>query len=386
MVAPDMETVSARLLGDGHVPLRIEQIAAAGSARWLNADIFPRKLDRRQLGEAFRDIALLLHAGVAPDRALDILARIARASMLRELLGDIRDRVKGGAALSDALEASRHSVPAFAVATIRAGEVGGSLETVLQRLSEYFERAHALRSQVLGALIYPCILLVMAGLSLALLVTLVIPEFRALFEGAGAQLPLPTRVVIGVSEVARDYGWAVIVVITALVLISRVALRDTERRLLWDSWKLRLPIAGDLLIKIQVASSMRLLATLLANDVALTAGLALVRDTARNKAVAKAFEQTLQRVKEGTRFPDALAAAEVFPTLVLDLVRIGDEASELESMLDRIAGIYDEEATRSLQRMVALLVPIVTIVLGVLIAGIIASILFAMLSINQLAL
>jgi len=384
--ALDQAAVVEKLRDLGQIPLQIEERTVAASDAWWNREVFRRApLSGKDVALFCRGLATLVHAGLPLDQSLDLQIKLARVPRKRDVLIDIRDRVHGGASLADALAAHPQIFPPFLVNMVRAGEAGGALEAVLDRLAAFLERALELRAQIVSALIYPAILMVMVGVSLALLLTVVVPQFRPLFDGAGQELPVLTRIVIGVAEFLQAYWWAVVAALVLLFAAIKVSLRDSDRRVRWDRVMLRLPLLGDLISKVQVAVFSRLLGTLLANGVPLVAGLELVRDSLRNQALSRAVDQVISEVKEGGGVAQSLMNMEVFPALGVDLIRIGEESGQLEQMLGRVADIYDTEVGRSLERLIVILVPVITIGLGVLIATIIASILFAMLGVNRLA-
>ena len=270
--------------------------------------------------------------------------------------------------------------PNFYTGMVRAGEAGGTLEVVLERLAEALERAQALRDDVRSALRYPALVMIMAGLSIGVLMTLVIPEFRPLFESSGAALPTSTRIIIGASDFFEAYWWALALGLLAVALAIRQHNRDPAGRLRWDRWKAGAPLLGDLIRKIEVARFCRTLGTLLANGVSVLNALALTTETLENRAIAEATGRAQGRLAKGEGLADPLMETGVFPSLALQLVRVGEETGKLDAMLLRIADIYDDEVKRSIERMLSLLVPLVTLALGVLIAGIIGSMMAAILS------
>ena len=225
----------------------------------------------------------------------------------------------------------------------------------------------------------------MTGMSIAVLMTFVVPGFKPLFEDAGSALPLSTQIVVVISDFFAAYWWAMIAGAVGGWLLLRGQLRNPQFRARWDRAYLAVPLLGDLERKVEVARFARTLGTLIGNGVTLLSGLGMVRQTMGNLALAQSIEGVVARLKEGGRLAKLLSAAKVFPDLALYLVRVGEETGQLESMLYRIADIYDREVQITINRLLSLLVPLLTIGLGVMIAGIIASVLAALLSINELA-
>ena len=380
------QAVVDRLHADGHVPIRAEESRRAAAAQSGAGRLFqPRRVREEDLLPITRELATLLQAGLPLDRAMSVMIDLAAQGPARELMEEVREKVRGGATLADALAAHSAVFPNYYAGMVRAGEAGGNLEGVLARLAETLERAQALRDNVRAALRYPAMVVIMAVLSLAVLMAFVIPEFRPLFEDAGAAMPLSTQIVIGVSDLFAAYWWLLALAVLAAVLIVRRHKQSEEGRLRWDAWALEAPVFGDLLTKIQVARFSRTLGTLLTNGVSVLNAMSMTIETLDNRAFAGAAAQAQGRLAKGEGLAEPLAETGVFPGLALQLVRVGEETGRLDSMLLRIADIYDEEVKRAIQKMLSLLVPLITVALGILIAGIIGSMISAIMSSYDLA-
>lgn len=386
MEAENRTAVGRKLQELGHFPVRADEVAEAQGQNWLNRDLFGGgRMSRKAVTLMTRELATLVGAGLPLERALEILADLATQETPRKLMTEVLAGIRAGASLSDSLSAQGDTFPKYYVSLVRAGEMAGALDTVLNRLADYLEKTEALAEEVKSALVYPVLLLVMTGISIAVLMTFVVPGFKPLFEDAGSALPLPTQIVVAVSDFFAAYWWALIVSVIGGWWLLRRQLRNPQFRAHWDRAYLGFPLLGDLERKIEVARFARTLGTLIGNGVTLLSGLEIVRQTMGNLALAHAIEDVVARLKEGGRLAELLSAAKVFPDLALYLVRVGEETGQLESMLQRIADIYDREVQVTVNRLLSLLVPLLTIGLGVLIAGIIASVLVALLSINELA-
>jgi general secretion pathway protein F len=269
---------------------------------------------------------------------------------------------------------------------VRAGEAGGSLDDVLAQLAQYLDQAEALAEQVRSALVYPIVLLVMAGLSILVLLTVVVPQFMPLFESAGAELPLLTRIVIAAGDGAQRYWWLILIGLALLVWLVRRQLREPQSRARIDRVALRLPLLGGLLAKIDTARLARTLGTLLANGVPLLNALAIARETLGNAVLREALCETASAVKERRGPAAPRARAGPFPPLAIPLLSVGERSGHLDAMLLKIAEIFDRETRSTIERLMTLLVPVLTIVLGALIATIIGAVLAAILSAYQLPL
>jgi general secretion pathway protein F len=383
--AADETSLLLALQNEGLLPIRITP-AKSRPLAWMKMGRGRSRISQKQIGLFTRELLTLLQAGLPLDRALVVLLELtASEPELNAMLGKVLDAVKGGAQLSDALDAQSGVFSRFYLNLIRAGEAGGALEVVLERLTEYLERSKELRDTVTTAMIYPAILVVMAMGSLLLLLTFVVPQFTEMFESAGKELPVPTQIVVGAADFLRSYGWALVPLGFAASGFVRYQRADPVRRLVWDGWMLKLPLFGDLLLKFQVASFSRTLSTLLVNGVPLLGALAIVRDTLDNRLVAEKLGLAAESLKGGGGLSAPLMEAELFPSLAMQMIKLGEESGHLAEMLERVATTYDKEIKISIQRLLALLEPVLIVGLGIMIGGIIVSILMAILSVNDLA-
>ena len=383
--APDRSSVVERLRSQGHVPIRAEERkGGGGGVAWRRVARRDRGVGAGDVSLLTRELSILLEAGLPLDRALTTLASLSAAGPVRRLVERILERVRGGASLAEALEAQGPVFPSYYAGMVRAGEAGGALEAVLSRLADELERAQALRESVKSALLYPLLVVVLAVLSLVVLMTLVVPRFRPLFEDSGAALPLVTEVVIGLSDFMRAFWWLLLALAVGAVFLVRRHNATAAGRLRWDRWLLGWPLLGELLLKIEVARLSRTLGTLLANQVNVLNALSMSMGSLGNRAVIAGLSELRGRLTKGEGLAVPLAEAGIFPVLAVQLIQVGEESGKLDEMLLRVAAIYDEEVRRTVDRLLALLVPAVTIVLGLVIAVIIGSMLAAILSAYEL--
>jgi general secretion pathway protein F len=378
-----------RLRDQGLMPMRVEaavagRIAGAAPTRKRRSLFAPRRVTRDNLLSITRELATLLRAGLPLDRALEVLIDLAPTPPVASLLQTIRDDVRGGKALSQALDAHRAVFSRFYVNIVRAGEAGGALGTVLTRLADTMERTKDLRDSVQSALIYPTILICVAVTSVMVLLIFVVPQFQQTFSQAGKALPLPTQIVILFGTALRKYWWLAILIVFGLTWLIRRRLRKTEVRFRWDGRLLRLPLLGDLLAKVEVARFARTLATLLANGVTLLAGLAIVRETMTNSVLARALDGVITRLREGKGFGRPLVETGLYPKLATQMILVGEESGRLEEMLNRVADVYDREVQISIKRFLAILEPAMILGLAVLIGGIVFSILLGVMGMSEL--
>jgi len=379
--------VVARLQRQGSIPMRAEP-AEHGS--WLaglwHLDIaHGRGLRRQEVADIIRELATMLGAGQDLDRALRYLHETAPNARVRAIAAKLRDGVRDGSPLAVALGRHPTSFSRLHVALVRAGEASGQLAPTLARLAELLERQQRLVASVTSALIYPCLLIVAAIGAVTLLLTEVLPQFVPLFEQSGAKLPASTQFLIATGAFVADYGVFMLLAVPVLVLLARSALRLPRVRLTMDRLVLRIPIAGSLLREVLAARFTRVLGTLLVNGVSLIAALGMVRDAIGNNAAVAAVDRAAASARAGAGLAAPLAESRVFPVRMTHLLRLGEENAELGAMALRAAEIHEEKTRVAMQRVVALLVPAITILMGAAVAAIVASLLTAMLSLNDLA-
>src|SRR6476659_7093048 len=301
-----------RLRGEGLLPMQIAQAlgaAAAGprTAKPPRASLFsPKRVTRDNVLGLTRELDTLLRAGLPLDRALELLITLAPSLPVAVMLQSIRDEVRGGKSLSQALDARREVFSRFYVNIVRAGEAGGALGTVLARMAETMERTKELRDSVRSALIYPTILVFVAVASVMVLLVFVVPQFQTTFAQAGKALPIPTQIVIVAGTFLRNWWWAVLPAAVLAVLWFRRRGRTPAVRRVRDTRMLRMPLLGDLIAKVEIARFARTLATLLANGVTLLGGLSIVKETMTNTVLSSALEGVTAKLREGKGFGQPL--------------------------------------------------------------------------------
>ncbi|HQC72112.1 MAG TPA: type II secretion system F family protein [Candidatus Competibacteraceae bacterium] len=384
--APSAEAAVEHLRDRGLLPLAVSEARGGLLGGGWGQPLFSksRALSRKTVLLLTQQLGNLLHAGMPLDRALTILIGVSDDQQAKALLERVQERVRGGSNLADALE-MQGAFSRFYLNMIRAGEVGGALDVVLKRLTDFLERSQALRETVTSALIYPMILLSVSALSVIILLTFVVPQFQRLFADAGKALPLATQIVIALGDGLRHYGWVGAIGVVLLVALLRQQMSRPASRARWDRWFLRLPLFGDLIAKVETARLSRTLGTLLGNGVSLLNALTIVRETLSNQVLAAALGEVAEHVKTGRGLADPLLEAGDFPKLAVQMIRVGEETGQLQEMLLQVADTYDGEVQTAVKRLLTLLEPALILGLGVVIAGIIMSILVAILSLNELA-
>ena len=387
MEAPDRGIVVERLQRQGQVVLRADP--ADGRRSWTDLLQIEfgrsRGLDKAALGEITRELAIMLAAGQDLDRALRFVIDNTRSTRAQSILGNVRDKVRSGSSLAAALAAEPRSFSRLYVGLVRAGEAGGTLPATLDRLATLLERERSLSANLRSALIYPALLIVAAIGSIVLLLDYVLPQFTPIFEQAGAELPAATRALMTMGTlVGAATPWLLLAVLAG-VLIARQLLTRPAYRLKVDRLVLHLPVVGALLRETLAARLTRTLGSLLQNGVPLISALGIAKDALGNSAAAAAVEAAAVGAKGGAGLARPLAASGLFPARTIHLLQLGEEAAQLSSMALKAADIHDEQARLIMQRLVALAVPMITIAMGLAVAGIVSALLTAMLSLNDLA-
>jgi general secretion pathway protein F len=339
----------------------------------------------KELVSLTQSLAALLRAGLTIDRALSITSSLERHPQTRTLLADLGKSVRAGRSFADALIESKLTLPPYYVGMVQAGEVGGSLAQTLSRLAELLRKQHEVRERVRSALIYPALLGCVVFLTIVLLLTFVLPRFETLFAESEAPLPFATRAVLAVGGFVSDYWWLLALLSAGLVAGVMAVLRTPRGRERLDAWLLSSRFTLGLPAAIETARLLRTLSTLLANGVQIGSAMRIARATLSNTRLRKGLDEAAQRIKAGESTSAALNAAGVFPAHAIQLARVGEETGRLEELLLEAATILEGESSTSLERLLTLLVPVLTIGMGLAIAGLIGSVLIGLLSVNDLA-
>ena len=384
--APDEAAVVKLLQRQQQIPMRVEPERAGALSNLLSLEIGGAGgIGREQVTTLTRELSTMLGAGQDLDRSLRFLIEISASPKVKRVLEAVRDRVRDGSPLAVALSQHPKSFSRLYIGLVRAGEAGGTLAETLERLATLMERQRSLRATVRSALIYPTLLLVAATGSIVLLLTQVLPEFVPLFQQNGVALPAETQAMIDIGAFLGQYGIVLLILLVLAGFGLREALRRPASRLVADRFLLRIPVVGGLAREVMAAQLCRTLGTLLINGVSLIAALGIARDAVTNLVGIDAIERATVVAKGGGGLSAPLSTAAVFPQRTIYLLRLGEETAQLGAMALRAAEIHEERTRINTQRLVALLTPTITIVMGGLIAGIVSSLLLAMLSLNNLA-
>jgi type II secretory pathway component PulF len=389
--AAEVPAVVARLHDRGLVPLLIgaatgtdgARVRAGRAALPSLASLTRKRIKNRDLLVMTQELSALVSSGLPLDRSLATLAELADNAELKRILTDVLHAVQGGKSLAEALGQHRVFPPLY-VNMIRAGELGGFLEQVLQRLVDYLDRAQTLRDDVKSALTYPILLTVAMGLSIVVLLVYVLPKFASLFGDVGRAIPLQARLILGLSDVVRGYWWAFLLLVGLAVFAFRSWIGTPRGRYSWDQTKLRLPALGAVLRKMEVATLARTLGTLLKSGVPMLQALGIVKEIAGNQVVGRALGDVEVGVREGAGVSEPLARTGIFPPLAVQMIAVGEETGRLDELLLRVADHFDREVRVVIMQFTRLLEPVLILVMGLGVGFIVVSMLSAIFSVNDL--
>jgi type IV pilus assembly protein PilC len=331
------------------------------------------KVKDKEMAIFTRQFSTMIDAGLPLVQCLNILAEQSESKNLRDVTGRVARSVEQGSTLADSLRRHPRTFDDLFTNMVEVGESGGILDVVFQRLAAYIEKAAALKRKVKGAMIYPASIMGVAALVVIFMLTFVIPTFTKMFKDLGADLPLPTQVVVWLSEFVRTYILLIIAAIVGCVFALRAYYRTEKGQSTIDALLLKVPVMGSLIRKVAVARFTRTLGTLVSSGVPILEGLRITARTAGNKVVEKAVLQCRAAVTAGKTLAEPLKASGVFPPMVIQMISVGEQTGALDAMLSKIADFYDDEVDTAVSAMTALLEPIMIVVLGVLIGGLVVA-------------
>ena len=364
------EAVTAQLTRQRITPTKVKK---KSKDLFENVTFLQPKVKERDVILFARQFSTMIDAGLPIIQCLDILYSQQANATFKKMLKEIKESVEGGATLAEALKKFPKQFDSLFVNMIAAGEAGGILDGILRRLAAYMEKAAKLKSQVKGAMTYPIATLIIAVLVLAVILVFVIPVFEEMFADFGGELPIPTQIVVAMSDMVKS---KIVYIIIGLFLftIAFKKFHGTEKgRDFVDKMLLKIPVFGDLLRKVAVAKFTRTMGTMLASGVAILEALDIVAKTAGNKTVEKAIYSVRKGIAEGRTMADPLAQSGVFPSMVCQMISVGESTGALDAMLGKIADFYDEEVDQAVENLTALIEPFMLVFLGVTIGGLVVA-------------
>lgn len=383
--APDQRTAMERLRAQKMIVLEINEAAPGLLDALKKYNPLAPKVTSNDIVLFSRQMSTLVSAGVALVSGLNILSEQMENPAFKTVVIKVKEDIEAGLSIADALKKHPNAFSDLYVAMIKAGEVGGILDVILERLSTYLEAAEDLRHKVKGAMMYPMVVCTIAGAVTVFLLVGVIPTFKEIFAGFGAELPLPTRIVIGISEFIQTKWWLIILVAVGGGYGGAQFVKTENGKRLFDTNALKLPLFGPLLRKVAVAKFTRTLGTLVKSGVPILQAMETVAQTSGNKVIEKAIMDAREAVREGERIAEPLKKSGVFPPMVVQMIAVGEETGNLDTMLAKIADFYDQEVDVAVKGLTSMIEPIVIVIMGVVIGGIVIAMFIPMFELGQLA-
>jgi len=372
MEAPNEEAVQAQLRRQGISPGKIKE-AGKGFDMEIKIPGFEPKVTTKDIVIFTRQFATMIDAGLPLVQCLDILSKQQENKTFKTILLKVKEDVESGSTFADALKKHPKAFDSLYVNLVAAGEIGGILDTILNRLAAYIEKALKLRKQVKSAMTYPTTIIGIAVLVIAVILVFVIPQFQSMFESFGQQLPLPTRIVIALSDFIQSYVLVIIGGMFVTVKVLKFLYSKPKGQLFFDALFLKLPVMGPLVRKVAVAKFTRTLGTMISSGVPILDGLDIVAKTAGNKIVENAIYKVAQSISEGKTIAEPLEASGVFPSMVCQMIAVGEQSGSIDTMLNKVADFYDDEVDDAVGNLTAMMEPLLMLFLGVTVGGLVVA-------------
>ncbi|GBE02192.1 type II secretion system protein F [bacterium BMS3Bbin06] len=374
--APDEKSAIESIKDSGFIPIKVARPGTKSRLfdirGWRKADILTFTTE----------LSALLGAGLPLDRSLNILSEITDQKQMKGVIKAILKSISEGSSFSEALSMHPKTFPKLYINMAKAGEAGGVLDVVLDKLVEFLETSKELSEHLSSAMIYPAILTLTGGASIIILLTYVIPKFSKIFTDLGQTLPLPTQILMSLSTFMSNYWWIIISVFIGSWVMLRRYISRPEGKKRWDEFKIKL--FRDIVVKLETARFCRTLGTLLRSGVPLLQALSNVKDVIGNTVFASAIEKVIKGAREGKGVSAPIEKTGVFPSLALSMIKVGEETGQLDSMLLKVADTYEKGLRTTVRRFISLLEPMMILIMGLVIGFIVVSILMAIFSINEL--
>jgi general secretion pathway protein F len=385
ITADDIRSVARQLVRQGLTPVYVgfEDKKSAGITLKMPTFASSRRKDVLFFTQ---ELSTLLNSGVPLDRALSITSELTTGNEFRGIVLDILRTIKGGKSLADSLAIHTDYFSDLFINMVRAGEASGSLGQIFERLSEFERSRDELRSYIISSMIYPGLLAVVGAGSIFLILNFVVPRFATIFDDGHMKIPLPTQIMLQASHIVQEWWWLVALIIIGVTGSFRFYIRTPAGRDWWDDTRLKLPMIGDALRKAETSRFARAMSTLVGNTVPLVQSLHISAGILFNTRMAKSLKDVAQGVKRGEGIAGPLARTKMFPPLAAHLLTVGEETGKLDVMFARMADIYEEETRAAIKRFTAIFEPLVILAMGIIVGGLILSMLIAITSINDVAL
>ena len=382
--ADDASLVAGKLRQMGYTPISIEERSKARFTADVSLPGIGGKVKLKDVAVFSRQFATMINSGLSLIRALAILADQTENPQLAKVAGEVRLDVEKGSSLSVALAKHPKVFNRLFIAMVRSGEVGGVLDAVLVRLADTIEKQVELRRKVRSAMTYPVVVLSVCIVIATAMLLFIVPQFKAIYTDLGGELPMPTKVLISISDLLKQFFPIFVLIAGVAVFLFRRWIKSEQGRPKWDAFRLRVPVFGGLVRKTALARFSRTLAALTRSGVGILESLEIVADTAGNEVVSVAVRDTQQAVKRGDTLARPLEQHEVFPPMVVQMIAVGEETGALDEMLDKIADFYDQEVSATVDALTSLIEPMLIVFMGAIVGGMIISLYLPMFNIIKL--
>jgi len=385
--AAEEKEAAAKLSAMNYIPIRIQ---SAGKSRnrfqldgSINVSSMFERVTTKDVMMFTLDLHALLQAGLPVDKALSLLINVSEKEKFKEVISAILKSVQSGNSLSEALVAYPKIFPLLYTNMVKAGETGGVLPVVLERLGTFLENSQDLKDFIKSAMVYPLFLVFVGGISIIIMLAFVVPKFAIIFSDLGQAMPFSTQLLLGISHGLRDFWWLIIAVIGTIIYLSKKYVQTPEGRLKTDRMKANLPVIGTLVKSVEAARFTRTLGTLINSGVPILQALRLVQEIITNQQIAGELETVYHRVKEGDNLSAPLLQANIFPPLAVQMISVGEQTGKLDEMLLRVAENYEKMVRNMIKRFVSLLEPVMILGMGLMVGFIVISMLLAVFSMNE---
>ncbi|WP_069649459.1 type II secretion system F family protein [Caloranaerobacter ferrireducens] len=363
------------LKSDNIYPIEIDEVI--GSKDIKDLKIFNR-IKIKDIAVFCRQFYTMLNSGVTIVNCLEVLRNQAENKKLKKTLGQVFESVQKGMTLSESLKSHKEVFPELLINMVEAGEVSGNLDTIMDRMATHYEKENKISNKIKSAMIYPIILSIVATVVVVFLLTVVMPTFVSMFQQSGATLPAPTLILLGISDIIKNYWYLIITLIIILIYFFKKYYETEKGRLYIDNLKLKIPILNNLIRKITTSRFTRTLSTLLASGVPLIKALEIVSKIVGNRVVEEGLNRVKDEVRRGLDLASPIEKMGIFPPMVVSMIKIGEESGSLDEILDKTANFYDDEVEASLQKLTSLIEPIMIIIMALIVGFIVISMVLPM--------
>ena len=386
MEATEEKAVISKLQSLGYIPIKVGYPSKTRSFS-LEIDLmaFFRRVSSKDVMTFTQQLSTLISAGLPLDRSLFIVAELTEKEEVKKVVNDVLSSIQEGISLADALAKHPKAFSKLYVNMVRAGEAGGVLELILERLVSFLESSQELKEYITSSMLYPILLTGVCGLTIVILLTFVIPKFSAMFEDVGGGIPASAQFLLGMSEVVKGYWWLMLGVLGGTYFGIKRYLATAKGRLKWDELKLKFFMVKTLVQKIEVARFARTLGTLIRSGVPILQSLNIVRETVGNLVIAGSLVGIHEGIKEGEGISKPLKNANTFPSLAIHMITVGEETGRLDEMLLKVADTYDNDVRNAIKRLISLLEPCLILFMAFIVGSIVITMLLAIISVNDIS-